>query len=380
MNFKKIRHNTTATVLLVILITICRGLTASAQEQSIDNSLKIGDKAPALEAVWLKNKPKTTFGDGKVHVVEFWATWCNPCRMGMPHLSKMAQKYKGQVVVSAIDVWERSHQKDKSMDPTSRVKSFVDNSHDMLDCSVGMDTEDEKIVKTWLRPKNGLPTAYVIDQYGTIVWIGSPFGGLYHVVPLVLAGKFNEAERAKIRPAYQARLAEHRKFQKEAEDALKAGDYMKAITAADAANTVEPVFDDYIIPIKYEALDRMDREKGRAYARELMNGSHKNAPVLLILMWARRILDEQYKNPDYQIALELMQAGMRCTDFGEGFQAEMLAKAYAKVGDLENAVKIQAKIVKSMDDPVREVTPQAKEIALKKMEDYKRELKNANDK
>ncbi len=150
MNFRKIRQKTRALNLLVILIAIFKGLTASAQEKSIDNSLKIGDKAPALEAVWLKNKPKTTFCDGKVHVVEFWATWCNPCRMGMPHLSKMVQKYKGQVVVSAIDVWETSHQRDKSLDPTSRVKSFVDNSHDMLDCSVGMDTNDERVVKYYL--------------------------------------------------------------------------------------------------------------------------------------------------------------------------------------------------------------------------------------
>lgn len=37
-------------------------------------------------------------------VVDFWATWCGPCRMVGPIISKLAEKYDGQIVVGKCDV------------------------------------------------------------------------------------------------------------------------------------------------------------------------------------------------------------------------------------------------------------------------------------
>jgi len=39
-------------------------------------------------------------------VVDFWATWCGPCRMVAPIISELAEKYEGKIVVGKCDVEE----------------------------------------------------------------------------------------------------------------------------------------------------------------------------------------------------------------------------------------------------------------------------------
>ena len=54
--------------------------------------LKVGDPAPPLSvSKWVKGTPNK-LTPGKVHVVEFWATWCGPCKATIPHITELSKR------------------------------------------------------------------------------------------------------------------------------------------------------------------------------------------------------------------------------------------------------------------------------------------------
>src|SRR3954452_1602251 len=98
---KKGMGKSMATLLALASLTIC----ALAAEPT----LKVGDRAPKLQTgKWVQGDPVKEFEQGKAYIVEFWATWCGPCRVSIPHLNEIHSKYKDKgLIVIGQDCWEQ---------------------------------------------------------------------------------------------------------------------------------------------------------------------------------------------------------------------------------------------------------------------------------
>lgn len=142
---------------------------------------KLGDAAyPLTGLTWVKGEP-VTISPGKVYVVEFWATWCPPCRESIPHLTQLQAKYKDRVTFVGV-----------SQEKPGVVKPFVSDLGDKMAYTVAVDVAGE-VNKGYMRAfgQGGIPTAFVVDASGKIVWHGHPMSPIEEVLDQVLAGTYS---------------------------------------------------------------------------------------------------------------------------------------------------------------------------------------------
>ncbi|MGE3108344.1 MAG: TlpA family protein disulfide reductase [Phycisphaerales bacterium] len=118
-----------------------------------------GRKAPTFKVEkWLTSQPERK---DKVILIDFWATWCPPCRALIPELEGFQQKFKDDLLVIGV-----SNEKD------SVVQKFLNEQHNgKIGYSMAVDTKGTMNKAVGVE---GIPHVLLIDSKGTVRWQGFP--------------------------------------------------------------------------------------------------------------------------------------------------------------------------------------------------------------
>lgn len=153
--------------LLILLAAAAFSVNAiSAQETNDDKQLwatsYLNKKAPELQIEkWLSKEPNL---DGKFVLVEFWATWCGPCRKAIPKLNTWSKKFEDDLVIIGLSDEKEETVRDM-INPVIEYYNAIDTR--------GL-TKREANVK-------GVPHVMLMTPDRTVIWEGFPLLGGYEL-------------------------------------------------------------------------------------------------------------------------------------------------------------------------------------------------------
>jgi thiol-disulfide isomerase/thioredoxin len=98
-------------IAVALSVVACAALGACEQESSETSSGGGGDISQYGSPVFVDAAAEPNFLEnfrGRVVLVDFWATWCGPCKMAMPGVQKLHERFQGRPVsILGVNCWER---------------------------------------------------------------------------------------------------------------------------------------------------------------------------------------------------------------------------------------------------------------------------------
>ncbi|MCH2154160.1 MAG: TlpA family protein disulfide reductase, partial [Phycisphaerales bacterium] len=345
--------------ILVVLFFAFLGWS-SAPAMAAKDKLKVGDDAPGdyLSGIeWVKELTDDPVNmDGKPLVIEFWATWCGPCIRGIPHLTKVQQKY-GSDRMNIIGVT----QKDKSQSK-SDVERFVNRQGSRMNYWVAWD-EKGKAYKDLMTAadRNGIPCAFIIGSEGRIQFIGHPSSREFNeVLDKVVTGRYDAKTFKRAKSRLDA--IERARSLKNWDEYYRISKELMAMDRRLFANLYLEHFD-------VELKDRNDAES--AYLKvAMMPVMCKDDPELLSWMAEHIALDPSIPNDkrDMDIAITLITSAREGANAKDPALIASEAKIRLARGETKRAVDLQR-------EAYYQAPTNRKEQFNRTLEDYKAQLK-----
>jgi thiol-disulfide isomerase/thioredoxin len=246
-----------ATALFLTLFTFS---TAFAQRS---RSLNIGSPAPGLNVEWVQGdfNPATA----EVYVVEFWATWCAPCRKSVPHLTKLQEEFgEDGLTIVGISIDE----------DTELVEPFVKRQGMKMGYTVGVDNR-KKTQRAWMDAagQKGIPSAFIVDREGIIQYIGNPLQDTFEdVLVKVMSGRYNLLKQIEAEPSILA-----------AESSRNGNSWAEATKAYENAIKIDKIVfaELYLEQLEMLLVDKKDPAAAYAFVNKVIIDRGSEDPVLL---------------------------------------------------------------------------------------------------
>ncbi|MEX2155441.1 MAG: TlpA disulfide reductase family protein [Gemmatimonadales bacterium] len=146
------------TLIAGIVMTALFGVTLAIKLRPQLALLEVGSTAPQFHATDLRTEKPVTLDDyrGKVILLNVWATWCGPCRVEMPSMERLHNRFAGQdfrVVAVSVD-----------QEGPDVVTAFADSLRLTFDI-----LHDQSGAIQGRYQTTGVPESFVIDRDGVIV-------------------------------------------------------------------------------------------------------------------------------------------------------------------------------------------------------------------
>jgi len=264
--------------------------------------LKLGDEAPPVSIQeWVQGGPvEMDTASDTVYVVEFWATWCGPCRKSIPILNALHEQHQdaGLVIIGITD-------EDKET-----VTGFIEDKAMKYPIAIDQDSE------TWAAYAesagvDGIPYAFIARQ-GKVLWHGSPLDDLDKIVLDILENRY-DLEKA---------LADQR------------------------TNRLAEVW----VP-QYMLLAAKQADSGAADAlgNRILEEGGNNASVLNELAW--NIVSDKtlgYRNLDF--ALQAAEKACALTENRSSTMMDTCARILHEKGRTEEAIALQKQAIEASED------------------------------
>ncbi len=155
-------------ILTLVLLLLSATSSYSQQKKQIWAKSFLNKKAPELVVdKWLTKQPNTK---GKFVLIDFWATWCGPCRRFIPELNKFNKKFGDKLVI--IGLSDETPEKIKSM-KSPKIDYYI--ASDPLG-------RTKKAVQV-----RGIPHVILISPDGIVRWEGFPALPGYELTEEVVA-------------------------------------------------------------------------------------------------------------------------------------------------------------------------------------------------
>lgn len=302
--------------------------------------LTVGDQAPAFEiAHWVKGEPVNAFQPGSIYVMEFWATWCSPCKKAMPHVTALQEHYKSYGV-TFIGV------SDEKLNTVSEFLAKGDWNQKM-GYTVATDPDRSTFLDYMYTSGNtGIPTAFIIGKEGVVEWIGHPME-IDAPLEAVVKGTW---QRDEFKSTWEPKMAPKRQALQPVvrmERAKQDGDWPTVLAMIDeriAANPDKP--DAKFKKFAVLLTDVRDADAGYAVGRDMVKAHADDAQFLNRVAWFT-VQEPDVVSRDLDFCLEVAQRASELKQNQDPAILDTLARVQFERGELPLAIQTQTAAIEA---------------------------------